>query len=299
MTKEEFYKQVNKGRYPKYVLSQIKEGKPKKDCSTIVCTASDKILLAKYENCKWHQACFTSGSYDTLQHIYYVDINEDVIRSVVASLNAKIMTQYIEKSALLAEIERLVNNYDKALDYEAALEDVRNFLDTLEVKEIQEFPVSYKQSPVVLYGLTGSVGNTKEEPQVKESAEIERDKETCKENGDSLTQEPVSDDLNEAAIEYFKEALSTGNDSKLDAFRAGANWQKQKDNQNESDMAVIAHLDGVEKGKKIMREQMMRGALEGKMVVGDESQLVIPSLPIITRTLDDGDKVKVIIIKED
>ena len=42
----------------------------------------------------------------------------------------------IDKDALLAEIERLVNNYDKALDYEAALEDVRNFIDTLEVKEV-------------------------------------------------------------------------------------------------------------------------------------------------------------------
>lgn len=48
----------------------------------------------------------------------------------------------IDKDALVAEIERLVNNYDKALDYEAALEDVRNFIDSLEVKEIQEFPVS-------------------------------------------------------------------------------------------------------------------------------------------------------------
>ena len=46
------------------------------------------------------------------------------------------MEQYIPKSAVVAEIERLVNNYDKALDYEAALEDVRNFLDTLEVKEV-------------------------------------------------------------------------------------------------------------------------------------------------------------------
>jgi hypothetical protein len=46
------------------------------------------------------------------------------------------MEQYIKKSALIAEIERLVNNYDKALDYEAALEDVSNFLDTLEVKEV-------------------------------------------------------------------------------------------------------------------------------------------------------------------
>lgn len=79
------------------------------------------------------------------------------------------MAQYIEKSALLAEIERLVNNYDKALDYEAALEDVRDFLDSIEVKK---------------------------------SAEIERDKETCKENGDSLTQEPASNvwhDMSEEA----------------------------------------------------------------------------------------------------
>lgn len=42
----------------------------------------------------------------------------------------------IDKDALVAEIERLVNNQDSALDYEAALEDVRNFLDTLEVKEV-------------------------------------------------------------------------------------------------------------------------------------------------------------------
>ena len=69
------------------------------------------------------------------------------------------MSNLIDKSALLAEIERLVNNYDKALDYEAALEDVRDFIDSLEVKK---------------------------------SAEIESDKETCKENGNSLTQEPVS-----------------------------------------------------------------------------------------------------------
>ena len=42
----------------------------------------------------------------------------------------------IDKAAVVAEIERLVNNYDKALDYEAALEDVRDFLDTIEVKEV-------------------------------------------------------------------------------------------------------------------------------------------------------------------
>ena len=79
MTKEEFYKRVNKGLYPKYVLSQIKEGKPKEDCSTIVCTASDKILLAEYENGNWHQVCF-NGSYHHNPHgIHYIDIKEDII----------------------------------------------------------------------------------------------------------------------------------------------------------------------------------------------------------------------------
>jgi hypothetical protein len=46
------------------------------------------------------------------------------------------MEQYILKSALVAELERLVNNQDSALDYEAALEDVRNFLETIEVKKV-------------------------------------------------------------------------------------------------------------------------------------------------------------------
>ena len=46
------------------------------------------------------------------------------------------MAHLIDKDALVAEIERLVNNQDSALDYEAALEDVRNFIDNLEVKEV-------------------------------------------------------------------------------------------------------------------------------------------------------------------
>lgn len=76
MTKEQFYKAVNNGRYPKYVFSQIKEGNPTKDCASIVCTVSGNILLAKYENGKWYQACFTSAPD---QRIYYMRINEDVI----------------------------------------------------------------------------------------------------------------------------------------------------------------------------------------------------------------------------
>lgn len=45
-----------------------------------------------------------------------------------------------------------------------------------------------------------------------------------------LTSEVTSEisDLDMAAMEYFREALQTGNDSKMQAFKAGANWQKQQ-----------------------------------------------------------------------
>ena len=84
MTKQEFYKKVNWERYPKYVFSQIKEGKTEKDCSAIICTASDKMFLAKYEDGIWRKACFTSTdrciyNFVPSQRIYYTDIAEDVI----------------------------------------------------------------------------------------------------------------------------------------------------------------------------------------------------------------------------
>ena len=57
--------------------------------------------------------------------------------------------ELIDKDALVAEIEKLVNNHDKALDYEAALEDVRNSIDTLEVKEVDlEEEIKLNYNPV-------------------------------------------------------------------------------------------------------------------------------------------------------
>ena len=78
MTKEEFLEQINISRCPKYTISQIKEGAPDHDCVSIVCTSSDNIVIAKYENGKWQQACFTSTDEYTKQEIYYVDIKGDV-----------------------------------------------------------------------------------------------------------------------------------------------------------------------------------------------------------------------------
>lgn len=88
-------------------------------------------------------------------------------------------------------------------------------------------------------------------------------------NGYTINKEAVSEGLENAAIKYAQDKYMPVQTSQ--AFKSGAQWQKQ---------------------------EMMKRALDGKMVVGDEAQLVIPSLSIITRMLDDGDKVKVIIIKE-
>ena len=287
------------------------------------------------------------------------------------------MEQYIPKSALLAEIERLVNNYDKALDYEAALEDVRNFLDTLEVKE----------------------------PQVKESAEIERDKETCKGNGDSLTQEPasnvwhdmsedaengrniiiidprnfygavlrkggsqlrnhsrksfvkwayiddllnlsdveqiaknlkepVNDELEKAAVEAFKQIVDSDKNNFLEIFKAGAKWQAKQfeknrlaacDRQAEEEaeierdfvMGIIENEhrqptfdDAIKYGMRLQKEQMMTKSIEAvvsqvpcsnEIIFYNPSSVYEYCLPQEMNKLGlyKGDKVKLIIIKED
>ena len=49
------------------------------------------------------------------------------------------MTQYIDKAAIVAEINRVVNSYDPTNEITSgryALVRLRNFLDTLEVKEM-------------------------------------------------------------------------------------------------------------------------------------------------------------------
>jgi hypothetical protein len=54
------------------------------------------------------------------------------------------MTKYIDKTALIAEIKRLENDeflcdsYDEATGFQSALRMVQEFIDTLEVKEMED-----------------------------------------------------------------------------------------------------------------------------------------------------------------
>lgn len=43
-----------------------------------------------------------------------------------------------------------------------------------------------------------------------------------------IVEETAMTDRDKAAVEYWKQALAEGNDSKLEAFKAGAEWQKQQ-----------------------------------------------------------------------
>lgn len=86
-------------------------------------------------------------------------------------------------------------------------------------------------------------------------------------NGKDCKDDPVSDDFEEACnqmseaariskCEAGKPFFSDG-DYKL-GFKAGANWQKQKDDE----MLTVVYMDGVEKGKKTMREQMVKETID-------------------------------------
>ena len=54
------------------------------------------------------------------------------------------MKQYINKDALVAEINRVLNSYDpnEITSGRYALVDLRDFINNLKVKEVQEEPVS-------------------------------------------------------------------------------------------------------------------------------------------------------------
>ena len=46
---------------------------------------------------------------------------------------------------------------------------------------------------------------------------------------DSLEEEPVSEDLEQAAVEAFKHIVDSDKNNFYEIFKAGANWQKEKD----------------------------------------------------------------------
>ena len=114
---------------------------------------------------------------------------------------------------------------------------------------------------------------------------------------DTLQEEPVSEDLEEDINKEWR-CYSKDNDAAcINKFsfiliaRHFANWQKEKE--------YTCYEEAFEDGAKWKNEQMMAKAVDGEVTYG--KSLAIPSLGWVLdkERLDFGDKVKLIIIKED
>lgn len=134
---------------------------------------------------------------------------------------------------------------------------------------------------------------------------------------DSLPEEPASEDFEEAFDNYYDDtwdehggiAMVVNNchdiwfpsQATSDFFKAGAEWQKQKDDKHIGDLQWEAYI----KGEQETKQQMMKDAVEGtvKYEIGSAEipqcdrryQVLSDPAPITNAKL--GDKVKIIILK--
>ena len=134
---------------------------------------------------------------------------------------------------------------------------------------------------------------------------------------DTLQEQPVCEELEEAAsnagfdyvddIVLLAEPNHRWNDhdveqAYIDGFKAGAKWQKEKD----AELIEIAYNDGITIGKTKQKEQMMKEAVEGEVCIPnvwaeyeEGKELIIRAEISKELGFRLGDKVRIIIVKED
>lgn len=79
-------------------------------------------------------------------------------------------------------------------------------------------------------------------------------------------------------------------------FKAGAQWRKEYDRLEVAKAQAKIWENGFKDGK----QWLMKDAMEGRVINNDgDYQLIVPALPVVTRELDEDDKVKVIVITDD
>jgi hypothetical protein len=118
---------------------------------------------------------------------------------------------------------------------------------------------------------------------------------------DTLQEEPVSDDLEQAAKDYSNNLDniygSIGKQTR-NAFKAGAEWQKEQDKETIELAEDHAMLAGMEK----MKEEMMAKAIEVTVHIDSGGYPYIPQIELYDYDKDvplakEGGKYKVVLIK--
>lgn len=120
---------------------------------------------------------------------------------------------------------------------------------------------------------------------------------------DSLPEEPASDDLEEELHSWMrKNCDDNGFFNPLELARHFAEWQREKDDKHIGDLQWEAYL----KGEQDTKQQMMKDALDGCVLLIVKSDTFSRNLFISTPQLykelqkyKHGDKLKIIIVKED
>lgn len=115
---------------------------------------------------------------------------------------------------------------------------------------------------------------------------------------DTMQEEPVNEDLEEAAHEYADLRMSNY-ETAFYAFMSGAKWQKAKDQETIELAEDHAMLAGMEK----MKEEMMKDAVGGYVIEdteeGNGDFLLSAEYIPASMGLKDRQKVKVIILKDE
>ena len=183
------------------------------------------------------------------------------------------MTQYINKSALVAEIEKRIKEIEEIGTYlspKGTLTNLLCYINTLEVKEAdwQEKPVN--RTPA-------EVESAMQEVEEKSMAftEAHKGESSDKILAQTRGEEPVSDDLEEEIKRYVYDPYFDLNgvavkgatsyltvEDVADIARHFANWQKQIDLNDtlDSDAFFVAYMRGAEEGKKMMKQQIINKA---------------------------------------
>ena len=111
----------------------------------------------------------------------------------------------------------------------------------------------------------------------------------------SIQEQPVCEDLEEAAKNYFEKNWGEGSwdirDQVIEDFKAGANWQKEKD---EAEI-TFAYADGC----TYTMDRMRREAVEGRVFLYESYKRTATAIIVDIPKEELGDKVRIIIIKED
>ena len=190
---------------------------------------------------------------------------------------------------------------DKVQKIREEVERIQLYTQSEVLKQVLDYINKVQEEPV-------------SEPQVKESAEVQHVDKMCKENGNSLTQEPVSKDLEEASKEWLRPQLDKSyanygevkmmelthfdGYAMLDAIEFGAKWQEEQDQST----IELAEDHAMFAGMNKMEEQMMEKAIDVEVKVDAGGYPYIDQIIELYDYDKDvplakaGEKVKVIVI---